>query len=51
MRFMNSAIVLAVVPMTLLQSGGRPAFLGYYLGVLALWLAVVISGTRVRPAA
>jgi hypothetical protein len=42
-RFVATAIVLLVVPMVLLNPLGRPAFLGYYLGVLTLWLAFVIA--------
>ena len=48
MKFVASAIVLAVVPMSILNPMGRPAFLGYYLGVLAMWLTFVI-GARLRP--
>jgi hypothetical protein len=43
-RFVASAIVLAVVPMSMLNPMGRPAFLGYYLGVITMWLLFVIAG-------
>jgi hypothetical protein len=43
-RFIASAIVLGVVPMSLLNPIGRPAFLGYYLGVVAMWLLFVLAG-------
>lgn len=45
-RFVASAMVLAAVPMTMLNPMGRPAFLGYYLGVIAMWLLFVIVGKR-----
>ena len=50
-RFMASAIVLAVVPMTMLNAMGRPGFLGYYLGVITMWLLFVIVGKRAAPSA
>jgi hypothetical protein len=46
MRFLVCTIVLGALPMTLLNGQGRPAFIGYYLGVLTLWLVVVIAGKR-----
>lgn len=42
-RLIGSGLVLAVVPMALLNPLGRPAFLGYYLGVLTMWFAVVVA--------
>lgn len=43
-RFLVCTLVLAAVPMSLLNPMGRPAFLGYYLGVITLWAVFVISG-------
>jgi len=43
-KFMASALVLAVLPMSILNPMGRPAFLGYYLGVLTMWLTFVVAG-------
>jgi hypothetical protein len=43
-RFVASAIVLAVIPISMLNPMGRPAFLGYYLGVITMWLLFVITG-------
>ena len=42
-QFVGCLIVLVVVPMALLGSAGRPGFLGYYLGVVTMWLAVVLA--------
>lgn len=49
MRFLICTIVLGVVPMLLLNGQGRPAFVGYYLGVLTLWLVFAIAASRARP--
>ena len=46
MQFLLCLIVLAAVPMSLLNGLGRPAFIGYYLGVLTLWLLFVVAGRR-----
>jgi hypothetical protein len=35
-----------VVPMALLNPMGRPAFLGYYLGLAALWCGVACVGAQ-----
>jgi hypothetical protein len=43
-RFIACTILLAVVPMAFLNPAGRDAFLGYYLGVIATWLAFLLSG-------
>jgi hypothetical protein len=45
-RFVASGIVLAAVPMSLLNPMGREAFLGYYLGVITMWLVFVIASGR-----
>ena len=42
-KLVASGIVLAVVPMSILNPMGRPAFLGYYLGVFAMWLTFVVA--------
>ena len=46
MQFLVCLIVLAAVPMSLLNGLGRPAFIGYYLGVRTLWLVFVAAGRR-----
>ncbi|HZL95810.1 MAG TPA: hypothetical protein VFB99_19285 [Vicinamibacterales bacterium] len=43
-RFTVWTLVLAVVPMSLLNPMGRPAFLGYYLGIVTMWFVVVAVG-------
>jgi hypothetical protein len=48
MRFLVCLIVLGAVPMLLLNGQGRPAFAGYYLGVLTLWLVFAIAANRTR---
>jgi hypothetical protein len=45
-RFVANAIVLAVVPMSTLNPIRRSAFLGYYLGVVTMWLAFVITNAE-----
>jgi hypothetical protein len=45
-QFIVCLIVLAGVPMAVLGSAGRPAFLGYYLGVVTMWLVFVIATSR-----
>ena len=45
-RFVACVIVLAAVPMSLLNPMGRPALLGYYLGVVTMVLAFAIAATR-----
>jgi hypothetical protein len=49
MQFLVCLIVLGATPMLLLNGLGRPAFVGYYLGVLTLWLVFVIAGRRPPP--
>jgi hypothetical protein len=46
MRFFVSLLVLALIPMMALNDLGRPAFIGYYLGVTTLWLAFVCASAR-----
>jgi len=43
-RFLVGVLVLLVVPMALLNPMGRPAFLGYYLGIVTMWSVVVAVG-------
>jgi hypothetical protein len=49
-QFIDCVIVLVVVPMTMLGSAGRPGFLGYYLGILTMWLVFVLAASS-DPAA
>jgi hypothetical protein len=49
-QFLVCALVLAIMPMSLLNPLGRPAFLGYYLGIVTMWLVVVTIG-RARAGA
>ena len=41
--------LLLVVPMAILNPLGRPAFLGYYAGVIAAWAAYVIALAQHKP--
>lgn len=51
-KFITCTIVLALVPMAVLNPLGRPAFLGYYVGVVTAWLAVMAASQwRGRQAA
>ena len=43
-RFIVCTLVLEVRPMSLLNPMGRPAFLGYYLGIVTMWFVVVAVG-------
>jgi hypothetical protein len=52
MKFLVAALVPLVVPMSLLNPMGRPAFLGYYLGVTTMWFVVMVVGqvpARISP--
>ena len=50
MRRQVAGIVLFLaVPKIFLNGLGRPAFIGYYLGVLATWIAYVIALRRQIP--
>ena len=42
-RFVACVLVLAVVPMSMLNPMGREAFSGYYLGVVTMALAFAIA--------
>jgi hypothetical protein len=43
-QFVVSALLLAVIPMVLLNPMGREAFIGYYVGVVAMWFVLVLAG-------
>jgi hypothetical protein len=43
-KFLVGTLVMLVVPMALLNPMGRPAFLGYYLGVVTMWVVVMVVG-------
>jgi len=49
MRFLTGIALLLVIPMIVLNPLGRSAFLGYYTGVIATWIAYVIALRRGRP--
>jgi hypothetical protein len=46
--FVLLTALLLITPMVLLNPLGRPAFIGFYVGVLATWVAYV---TALRAAA
>ena len=39
-------LVLVLVPMMALNDLGRPAFIGYYLGVMTLWVVFACANAR-----
>ena len=43
-------ILLLVIPKIFLNDLGRPAFLAYYLGVIATWVSFVIALRQRAPA-
>lgn len=45
--FLFFVCLLLVVPMSVLNPMGRPAFLGYYLGVLATLIALRFASAAV----
>jgi hypothetical protein len=45
-REVAGVILLFLIPAVFLNDLGRPAFLGYYLGVGATWIAYVIGLRR-----
>ena len=45
--FLFCVVLLAVVPMAVLNPMGRPAFLGYYAGVIAAFVGLRLTGTPV----
>ena len=49
MKFLIGIVLLLVIPMIFLNPLGRPAFLGYYTGVIATWAAYVIALRRRSP--
>ena len=46
MKFFVSLLVLLIVPMMTLNGLGRPAFTGYYLGVMTLWVVFACANAR-----
>jgi hypothetical protein len=49
-RQVAGLILFLMVPKIFLNELGRPAFLGYYLGVIATWVAYVIALRHQAPA-
>jgi hypothetical protein len=49
-QFFVSALLLAMIPMVLLNPLGREAFIGYYVGVIAMWFVFVCVGKVQRGA-
>ena len=47
-QFLVCVVLLVAVPMVLLNPLGREAFLGYYSGVIAMWLTMVCVGAWQR---
>ena len=45
-----STLLLAVIPMLLLNPMGREAFVGYYAGIVVMWFAFVCVGRAQRAA-
>jgi hypothetical protein len=43
-KFLVGALVMLIIPMALLNPLGRPAFLGYYLGIATMWCVVMVVG-------
>ena len=43
-KFLVGALVMLIIPMALLNPLGRPAFLGYYLGITTMWSVVMVIG-------
>ena len=50
-RAIAGVILFLVIPKVFLNDLGRAAFAGYYLGVIATWLAYVIALREQIPAA
>jgi len=44
--FLLCVLLLLVIPMSILNPLGRPAFLGYYAGVIATWAIYAIMLRR-----
>jgi hypothetical protein len=49
MKLVTGIVLLLVIPMIFLNPLGRSAFLGYYTGVIATWVAYVIALRRGSP--
>jgi hypothetical protein len=48
-KLLTGVVLLLVLPVIILNPLGRPAFLGYYTGVIATWAAYVIALRRKSP--
>jgi hypothetical protein len=44
--FVVCVLLLLVIPMVALNPLGRDAFLGYYVGMVAMWATVALVGSR-----
>ena len=42
-KLMIGILLLLAVPMVVLNPLGRPAFIGYYVGVISTWLAYIFA--------
>ena len=50
MKTLACFVLFLLIPMAALNPMGREAFVGYYVGVIATWLAFVIAfGVRLKP--
>ena len=49
-RQVAGLVLFLAVPKIFLNDLGRPAFIGYYLGLVAAWMAYVIALRRQIPA-
>ena len=48
--FFVCVLLFVAIPMVLLNPLGRPAFIGYYVGVIAMWFVFVCVGRAQRAA-
>jgi hypothetical protein len=48
-REIAGLVLFLIVPKIFLNQLGRPAFVGYYLGVIATWVAYVIALRHQTP--
>jgi hypothetical protein len=48
-KLLTGVVLLLVIPMIILNPLGRPAFVGYYMGVIATLAAYVIALRRRSP--
>lgn len=42
-RWIIGILLFLAIPMMVLNPLGRPAFIGYYVGVISIWLAYVFA--------